>query len=126
MKRLWFALVLLAVLCAASLANSRYAQSLSDSLTSQLAQAHAFAQQDQWEDASRLTLQAHEEWQSHHFYLHTFMRHADTDQILRTFRSVLEYLEIRELDQYTAANADLVTQIQLLAEMEQASVVNIL
>ena len=126
MKRLWFALVLLAVLCAAGLANSRYAQSLSDSLTGRLAQAQEFAHQDQWESAAQLTLQAHEEWQSHHFYLHTFMRHADTDQILRTFRSVLEYLEIRELDQYTAANADLITQIQLLAEMEQVSIVNIL
>lgn len=54
------------------------------------------------------------------------MRHSDTDQILRTFQSVLQYLELQELDQYAAANADLAAQIQLLAEMEQASLVNVL
>ena len=54
------------------------------------------------------------------------MRHSDTDQILRSFQCVLQYLDIPELDQYTAANADLVSQIRLLAEMEQASLVNVL
>ena len=126
MKRFWFALALMAVLCAAGLANGLYAQSLSDSLINRLDEAQDLARLSQWNKASQLTVQAYDEWQKHHFYLHTSMRHSDTDEILRAFRSVLEYLEIRELDQYTAANADLVAQIQLLAEMEQASVVNIL
>ena len=54
------------------------------------------------------------------------MRHSDTDQILRAFRSVLQYLEIQEMDQYTAANADLITQLELLSETEQAALVNVL
>ena len=45
------------------------------------------------------------DWQDSHFYLHVVMRHSDTDQILRTFQSVLQYLELQELDQYAAANA---------------------
>lgn len=126
MKRLWFAFVLLVVLCAVSLFNGLYIQSLADSLTGRLEQAQELALLSQWGEASHLTRQVHEDWQKHHFYLHTVMRHTDTDQILRAFRSVLEYLELQELDQYTAANADLVAQIHLLAEMEQASVVNIL
>ena len=51
---------------------------------------------------------------------------VDTDQILRTFRQVIQYLELEELDQYAAANADLVAQLELLSEMEQPSLVNIL
>ena len=54
------------------------------------------------------------------------MRHSDTDQILRTFRSVMQYLDLQEMDQYAAANADLMTQLELLAEMEQASFTNVL
>ena len=76
--------------------------------------------------AEELTRQVYQDWQDSHFYLHVVMRHSDTDQILRTFQSVLQYLELQELDQYAAANADLAAQIQLLAEMEQASLVNVL
>ena len=58
--------------------------------------------------------------------MHVFLRHSDTDQILRTFRQVIQYLDLEELDQYVAANADLVAQLELLSEMEQPSLVNIL
>ena len=54
------------------------------------------------------------------------MRHGDTDQILRSFQGVLQYLQLEEMDQYAAANADLASQLRLLSEMEQASLVNIL
>ena len=54
------------------------------------------------------------------------MRHSDTDQILRSFQAVLEYLPLQEPDQYNAANADLIAQLELLAEMEQVSVANVL
>ena len=126
MKRLWIAAALLALLLAGSLANAQYAQSLSAGLSGRLEQAHAMAREDRWEQARELTQAVYRDWQSHTFYLHTVMRHSDTDQILRSFQAVLQYLELQEMDQYAAANADLVTQLRLLAEMEQASVENVL
>ncbi len=126
MKRLWIAAVLLAVLLAGSLGNAWYAQRLADGLTERLEQARALTWTGEWDRAEELTREVFRDWQDSHFYLHTVMRHSDTDQILRAFRAVLEYLELEEMDQYAAANADLVAQIQLLAEMEQASVVNVL
>lgn len=39
---------------------------------------------------------------------------------------MIQYLDLEELDQYAAANADLVAQLELLSEMEQPSLVNIL
>ena len=77
-------------------------------------------------EALELTGQVYDQWQERHFYLHATMRHSDTDQILRGFRTVLEYLRLQEADQYNAANADLVTQLELLAEMEQPTLVNVL
>lgn len=126
MKRLWIAAALLMVLLGASLANGRHAQELTGEMRESLRQAQDLAEQEDWGRAESLTRQVYEDWQSHHFYFHTVMRHGDTDQILRAFRTVLEYLRLQEPDQYNAANADLMAQLELLAEMEQASVVNVL
>ncbi len=126
MKRLWIAAGLLALLLAASLTNAWYAQKLTGNMGERLRQAQTLTGQGNWDRAEALTRQVYEDWQSHHFYLHTLMRHSDTDQVLRAFRTVLEYLRLQEPDQYNAANADLMAQLELLAEMEQASVVNVL
>ena len=126
MKRLWIAAALMVFLLGASLANGWYARKLTGEMGESLRQAQLLAEQEDWGRAEALTRQVYEDWQSHHFYFHTVMRHGDTDEILRTFRAVLEYLRLREPDQYNAANADLVAQLELLAEMEQASMVNVL
>ena len=126
MKRLWIAAALLVLLLGASLVNAWYAQSLTGEMADRLRQAQALTEQDNWVQAEAVTRQVYEDWQSHHFYFHTLMRHGDTDQVLRAFRQVLEYLPLREPDQYNAANADLTAQLELLAEMEQATVVNVL
>ncbi len=126
MKRLWIAVALLVLLLVASLINAWYVQSLTEQMASRLEQAQQLTREDQWDQAKKITDQVQEDWQSHHFYFHTVMRHSDTDQILRSFGAVLQYLELQEMDQYAAANADLVAQLGLLAEMEQASLVNVL
>lgn len=126
MKRLWMAALLLTVLMALCLGNAWYSLSLTRQLADQLTHAQELVEQDRWENARALTQEVYDSWNNHHFYLHVFLRHSDTDQILRTFRQVLQYLELEELDQYVAANADLTAQLELLAEMEQPSLVNIL
>ena len=126
MKRLYIAAALLIALLGASLTNAWYAQRLTEGMREELSRAQRLTEQGNWGSAEALTRQVYEDWQSHHFYLHTLMRHSDTDQVLRAFRTVLEYLRLQEPDQYNAANADLMAQLELLAEMEQASVVNVL
>ena len=126
MKRLLIAAGLLLFMLAGCLLNAWYAQRLTGDMIQALKQAQQAAQEDNWDRAEAVTLQVYERWNSRHFYLHVVMRHSDTDQILRDFRSVLQYLEIQEMDQYAAANADLMTQLELLSEMEQASLVNVL
>ena len=123
MRRLWIAAGLLLALLGASLGNAQYAKRLTDGMREQLYQARV---QAEWGRAEALTRQVYEDWQSRHFYLHTTMRHSDTDQVLRGFRTVLEYVRLQEPDQYNAANADLIAQLELLAEMEQPTLTNVL
>lgn len=126
MKRLWMAVLLMTVLVSLCLGNAWYSLTLTRQMAEQLTQAQTLVEQDQWESARTMTQEVYDRWNSQHFYLHVFLRHSDTDQILRTFRQVLQYLQLEELDQYAAANADLTAQLELLAEMEQPSLVNIL
>ena len=125
MKRFWAAITILAVLLGATLWNAWYAEQLTGGLARQRKQAQELAAQGNWEGASELSRQAFQRWQDHQTYLHVLMRHSDTDQILCSFRALEQYLTLEEPDQYTAANAELITQLELLAEMEQPSLVNI-
>ena len=126
MKRLYIAAALLALLLGLSLVNGWYSERLTGEMREQLRQAQRLAEEEDWGRAEAVTRQVYEDWQNRHFYFHTTMRHSDTDQVLRGFLTVLEYVRLQEPDQYNAANADLMAQLELLAEMEQASVVNVL
>ena len=126
MKRLWIAVGILLAMLGATLGNSRYIDHTVSGFVEQLTAAHKQAAADNWENAARLTRQVTDHWQRHDFYLHVMLPHRDIDDIHMTFREVEEYLKLEEADQYNAANAKLITQLELLAEMEQLNLKNIL
>ena len=126
MKRLQISCALLLGLLAVSLYNGHHVLQLTDEMIYLLSGAQEMSQQDQWDTALQMTQSAYDNWEKHHTYLHIVMNHSDTDQILRAFEAVLQYLKIEESDQYLAANVDLIAQLTLLAEMEQPSLVNVL
>lgn len=126
MSRFWISLTLLIAILAASLSNAAYLTKLTDSITARLQTAEEMAEQEAWDQAAAITTQCLEDWNSYHTYLHIISRHSDTDAILISFRSVLQSLKLREMDEYAAANLELITQITLLAEIEQPDWLNVL
>lgn len=126
MKRLTVALLLLATVLGATIFHSRYLDRLTGGFCEQLQQAAALADRENWSQALSLTEQTLAEWELQDFYLHVMLRHTDIDAIRQTFHEVIESLRLAEPDQYTAANAKLITQLELLAEAEQLTVKNIL
>lgn len=126
MTRFWIALSLLAAMLGACLANSTYLTHLTDNITGQLAAAEEMAERGAWEQAETITSQCLADWNEHHAYLHVIARHSDTDEILISFRCVLQSLKLQEIDEYAAANLKLITQITLLAEIEQPDWLNVL
>ena len=126
MSRLWIALALLLAMLSASLINASYLTDLTHSITVRLQAAEEMAERGAWNQADAITTQCLSDWNSYHTYLHIISRHSDTDDVLISFRSVLQSLKLRELDEYAAENLELITQITLLAEIEQPDWLNVL
>lgn len=126
MKPLWIASAMLAAVLCATLYNSWYMARLSDELTVTLIQAETLAERGEWGRAEALTRQAYDRWESQDYYLHITLRHTDTDQIHSGFREVLEFITCQEEGEYSAANARLITQIELVAGAEHPTLKNIL
>ncbi len=126
MKRLTYSCSVLLILLILSLSSGWYVNRLCSNYTQQLKTAQQLAIQDDWTQARSITQHVFHDWTEHSFLLHALLRHSDTDQILISFRSIDEYLQLRETDQYLSANAVLITQLELLAEMEQPTLENVL
>ena len=125
MKRLWIALALLALLCAAALSGAAALRRTADGLGQLLSQAQAAAQAQDWARAEALTAQAQRDWAGRSGVLHVLLRHGDIDEISLGFQETWALLECRELGEYTAANARLMVRLRLLWEAEQLSVQNL-
>jgi hypothetical protein len=126
MKRLWISVSVLLALLGSTLANSYCLNNIINDYTQKLSEAHRLAEADNWDAASELTKQVTKRWHKHDFYFHVMLPHRDIDEIHLTFQEVEEYLKLEESDQYNAANAKLIAQLGLLAEMEQLNLKNIL
>ena len=126
MKRLWAAVAVLILLLASAILTGRWTQSVTEDLIVQLQSAQELTREDDWEQALEITEQVMQKWQSQNLPLHALLRHTETDEIWLSLQAVIEYLKLQEMDQYAAANAQLVTQLELLAEMERPSLENVL
>ena len=126
MKRLWIALAILLFLFGATLLHVSYLGRLTRELTALLAEAERQAEAGHWEQAGELTRQAQSYWDAQKGYLYVVLRHSDTDQVHIGFREVLEFIYCQEGGEYSAANAKLVAQIELLHEMEALTLQNLL
>lgn len=126
MKRILIALVLLCCIFAAALGHSAYISSLSEELTTLLEEAEDSAEEGNWDQAMALTERAQNKWKDRALYLHITLRHNDTDEIYAGLQEVWEFIECQEGGEYSAANARLITKLELLAEAEELNLKNIL
>lgn len=126
MKRSVAAICILLGLLAGTWAHSRYIDRFTGSLISLLEEAQVYAEDSAWGRTAELTQIAFYKWQGHEAYLHILLRHSETDEVYVAFREVAGLLENREIGEYAAANARLITQLELLSEAEQLSLKNVL
>lgn len=126
MKQLWISIGIMIFMFAAALTNSWYLSQLTEQFTNTLTQAQEAAEKGDWTSAAALTDRVQEQWKQSESYLYVILRHDETDAVGAGLREVRQLLAWKEIPEYTAANARLVEDIRLLAEMEQFNLKNLL
>lgn len=125
MKRGWLAVALLAVMAALALWHALAVNALTGELAAALEGAEAMAEEENWEEARRVTQEAQERWDRAGLHLHITLDHDVVDQVSVEFAETLELLEQEERGEYSAANARLMERLTLLGEMERPALENL-
>lgn len=126
MKKGWLAVALLVAMVALSLWHVSALRSLTGSLGEELRRAEELAESGDWDKAAEVTKAASEQWDGRAFYLHVTLDHKTADDIAVGFAETLEFLECQEAGEYSAANARLMEQLELLGEVERPNLENLL
>lgn len=126
MKRGWLAAALLAGMIGLAFWHMAALGSLTGELGATLSKAEERAERGDWAGAAQMTKAASDLWDSKHFYLHATLEHDLTDDIAMGFAETLEFIECQETGEYSAANARLIEQLELLGEMEKPLPENLL
>ncbi len=126
MKRGILAAGLLAAMVGLSLWHIATVGDLTREVRETLAQAEARAEAGSWEEAAALTREAEDIWRAKDFYVHVTLQHEVTDEVLRGFGEVREFIQARESGEYSAANARLMEHLYLLGEAERLTLENLL
>lgn len=128
MKRLYVSIGLIALMAALSGLHIWRLTAFTGQISGLLTRAQALAEEEDWEQAARLTHQARDRWSEEEGYLHLTLRHTDTDTIQLSMDEALAFLEGGEKQpaEYAAVNARLIGQLELLAEAELPTLTNLL
>ena len=126
MKREWLAVALLVALAALATWHTLSVNALTGELTAVLAQAESLAEAEDWDRARVLTEEARSRWDKAGFRLHVTLDHAAVDEVSVDFAETLEFLDLQERGEYSAANARLMERLYLLGEMERPILANLL
>lgn len=93
---------------------------------SQLEQAEALAQSEDWAGASAVLAESHRDWSRRQTYLHIVSQHSAADEAEVLYRRCQAFAAVQELSEFRAETAALRQQLRLLAEMERFSLRNVL
>lgn len=125
MKRFWICAAILTAIFLAALGNGRYLDTLTEGMAQSLEQAQVRAEAGDWSAGQTLTGEAMARWERSSGYLHVVLRHSEADDISAGFQEVRQLLQWQEEAEYTSANARLIQEIRLLADMERFNLRNL-
>ena len=119
-------LAVLAALLAFSLWNAGHMAQETARFQSQLRQADALAQDENWPQARAVLQESYRDWSRCQTYLHIVTEHSAEDDAEAMYRRAMAFAATEEITEFRAEAADLTDQLRLLAEMERLSIRNIL
>ena len=118
--------VILALLLALSLLNAEAMGSYVSDWCEELDAAQTAADRGDWTEAERLIRSVHEVWDEKQSYFHIVSVHAELDEAEALLAKALSFARERDGAEFHANTAELITQLRLLAEIQEISIKNIL
>lgn len=126
MKTLYIPTAILALILGFSLWGGMYSDMRTDQWITLLDEAGALAQQENWDEANRVLDEAYRDWNSSQTFYHTTMKHEDLDEAEFFFTGAIAACREEDNEEFHILLAQLIKQLQLLAEAQKVSLQNIL
>lgn len=126
MRAFYIPLGLLAVILGFSLWTGRYVELRTEHWIALLEETEESARQENWEAAAVQLDRAYEDWDSSQTFFHTIMEHDELDKAEDLFAGAFAVCREEDGADFHQLLAQLMQQLGLLAETQQASIKNIL
>ena len=127
MKRSWlFPLGILAAVLVFSLWTGALMERHTTRWREQNHRSEALAQSEEWAKATQSLVDSYHDWQTHRIWLHILSRHDIVDGAETMYCRAIAFSSTREDSEFRAELADLDAQLELLAESERLSLMNVL
>ena len=126
MKHFYIPVGILAVILGLSLWAGRYVEARTDQWNALLAQADQLGSAEDWDAARNRMESTYADWQSSQTLFHIIMEHSELDEAEDLFVGALAVCREEDDADFHQLLAQLMKQLELLSETQQASVKNIL
>lgn len=117
---------LLAVILGFSLWAGRYVELRTGEWTAMLEETGHTAQEENWERAEEQLRRAYADWDSSQTFFHTIMEHDELDKAEELFAGAFAVCGERDGADFHTLLAQLINQLELLAETQSVSIKNVL
>ena len=126
MKYFWIPCAILSAILSLSLLNARTVNETVDVWCQDLQSAQQSADAENWEQTQRILTDTYKKWDEKQSYFHIVTVHAELDEVEALFAKSRSFALEQDEAEFRANTAELITQLKLLAEMQEISVKNIL
>jgi len=125
--KIWgISIAVLAALLALSLLNSAYLSRCCAQWNAQLVEIDQYVQQEDWQAACEKLNRFTESWDKQQTYLHIVIEHQEIDNAQALIQKSLILAQEADASEFRVNNAELLSQLTLLDEMERLSIKNVL
>lgn len=126
MKALYVPLTLLAAILAFSLWAGRYVDQRTEETVALLERASEAGLQEDWEAAAESLTQASSVWEARQNFFHTILKHDELDEAESLFAGAEAACRETDQEEFHILLAQLVSQLEHLAETQAVNLRNIL
>lgn len=126
MKSLYIPAGILAVILGFSLWSGRYVEQRTGHWSALLEQADQRGRQEDWEAAREQMEKTYQDWQGSQTFFHIIMDHNELDEAEDLFAGAFAMCREEDDADFHQLVSQLIKQLELLSETQQASIKNIL